>query len=311
MNLHSQRLFPLNDNIELHPRATHIRICISPSSSRLVALPRSLSRAPVSMGRFFILLPLSICMSNSEEFERISEGLSDALGFTRTIGLGSQQVSYEQGGGRGVLGEVDFYTRYPFLLISMTTVSYRFPCPSHEGLMLEFEEAMTRQFPIPSSLSSSSQSSISNGHSTRPNIYYNTSAHFLWIGDRTRQLDGAHVEYFRGIRNPIGIKVGPSMDSDELKRLLDSKSCILRQFSSQPSPSVVNPDREDGKVTLITRYGAGKASRLKRHSIWYSSSFIRSRVTSQAISLLSVNRVTQSLGYVTLCMASKPHSTSF
>ncbi|KAI0920758.1 hypothetical protein AcW1_005063 [Taiwanofungus camphoratus] len=158
-----------------------------------------------------------------EEFERISEGLSDALGFTRTIGLGSQQVSYEQGGGRGVLGEVDFYT-------------------SHEGLMLEFEEAMTRQFPIPSSLSSSSQSSISNGHSTRPNIYYNTSAHFLWIGDRTRQLDGAHVEYFRGIRNPIGIKVGPSMDSDELKRLLD----------------IVNPDREDGKVTLITRYGAGK-----------------------------------------------------
>jgi len=71
---------------------------------------------------------------------------------------------------------------------------------------------------------------------------YNTSAHFLWIGDRTRQLTGAHVEYFRGIRNPIGIKVGPSMKEDELIELLD----------------IVNPSREDGRVTLITRYGAGK-----------------------------------------------------
>ncbi|KAJ3711854.1 DAHP synthetase, partial [Lentinula guzmanii] len=72
--------------------------------------------------------------------------------------------------------------------------------------------------------------------------YYNTSAHFLWIGDRTRQLDGGHVEYFRGIKNPIGIKVGPSMKDDELVRFLDT----------------VNPDKVSGKVTLITRYGAGK-----------------------------------------------------
>ncbi len=67
--------------------------------------------------------------------------------------------------------------------------------------MLDYEEALTR--------GSSSD-------------YYNTSAHFLWIGDRTRQIGGAHVEYFRGIRNPIGIKVGPSMAKDELVRLLDS-----------------------------------------------------------------------------------------
>lgn len=53
--------------------------------------------------------------------------------------------------------------------------------------------------------------------------FYNTSAHFVWIGDRTRQLDGAHVEYFRGIRNPIGIKVGPSMAAEELVKLLDSE----------------------------------------------------------------------------------------
>ncbi|RPD81357.1 DAHP synthetase [Lentinus tigrinus ALCF2SS1-7] len=155
-----------------------------------------------------------------EEFERITEGLSDALEFSRTIGLARDGVSYEQGGGRGALGEVDFYT-------------------SHEGLMLEYEEAMTREFPVPSSLASYA----ADGTRTPPRkVHYNTSAHFLWIGDRTRQLDGAHVEYFRGIRNPIGVKVGPSMKADELVRMLD----------------IVNPDREDGKVTLITRYGAGK-----------------------------------------------------
>ena len=57
--------------------------------------------------------------------------------------------------------------------------------------------------------------------------FYNTGAHFLWIGDRTRQLTGAHVEYFRGIRNPIGVKVGPSMEEEELVRLLDSESFSL------------------------------------------------------------------------------------
>jgi len=165
-----------------------------------------------------------------QEFRRITEGLSDALEFTRTIGFQRENQSYEQGGGIGVLGEVDFYI-------------------SHEGLMLDFEEAMTRPFPIPSSLGSSSSSTSRapsrSGTSTpvrAPPVFYNTSAHFLWIGDRTRQIDGAHVEYFRGIRNPIGVKVGPSMKSEELVRLLD----------------IVNPMREDGKVTLITRYGAGK-----------------------------------------------------
>ena len=86
--------------------------------------------------------------------------------------------------------------------------------------MLEFEEAMTREFPIPSSLSSFA----SDGTRTPPaRVHYNTSAHFLWIGDRTRQLDGAHVEYFRGIRNPIGVKVGPTMKADELVQMLESK----------------------------------------------------------------------------------------
>ena len=85
--------------------------------------------------------------------------------------------------------------------------------------MLGYEEAMTREFP----LSSGTASTDTFG----PTAYYNTSAHFLWIGDRTRQLDGAHVEYFRGIRNPIGIKVGPSMADEELVRLLNSKRSQL------------------------------------------------------------------------------------
>jgi len=88
---------------------------------------------------------------------------------------------------------------------------------SHEGLLLHYEEAMTRGYPIPSSTDSRELGTPA------PERYYNTSAHFLWVGDRTRQLDGAHIEYFRGIRNPIGIKVGPSMASDELVALLDSQ----------------------------------------------------------------------------------------
>ena len=98
--------------------------------------------------------------------------------------------------------------------------------------MLDFEEAMTREFPIPPSLGSYASSS---SESTPSKVHYNTSAHFLWIGDRTRQLDGAHVEYFRGIRNPIGVKVGPSMKAEELVRLLDSEyhsvECFIIKFS--------------------------------------------------------------------------------
>jgi 3-deoxy-7-phosphoheptulonate synthase len=96
--------------------------------------------------------------------------------------------------------------------------------------MLDYEAALTREFPVP--LSAASPSSppspkVSEGASPR-HAFYNTSAHLLWIGDRTRQITGAHVEYFRGIRNPIGIKVGPSMKDDELVKLLDGESfCIV------------------------------------------------------------------------------------
>jgi 3-deoxy-7-phosphoheptulonate synthase len=129
---------------------------------------------------------------------------------------------------------------------------------SHEGLMLPYETAFTRELPIPGAPSfataptPSRATSLTRGPSDTPapeikkaTAHYNTSAHFLWIGDRTRQLDGAHVEYFRGIRNPVGVKVGPTMAGAELVRLLD----------------IVNPDHEDGRVTLITRYGADKVRR--------------------------------------------------
>lgn len=92
---------------------------------------------------------------------------------------------------------------------------------SHEGLHLPYEEAFTVVPP-------------------RRDRAYDLGAHFLWIGDRTRQLDGAHVEFFRGIGNPIGVKIGPSCSPDEVSRLVE----------------VLNPDDEPGKLTLISRYGA-------------------------------------------------------
>ena len=94
---------------------------------------------------------------------------------------------------------------------------------SHEALLLGYEEAMTRRDSI-------------------TNDWYATSGQMLWIGDRTRQPDGAHVEYFAGIRNPIGIKCGPSLSSDDLLRLLDR----------------LNPTDEAGRITLIGRFGADK-----------------------------------------------------
>ena len=102
------------------------------------------------------------------------------------------------------LRETDFYT-------------------SHEALLLGYEEAMTRQDTI-----------------TDDGGWYSTSAHMIWIGDRTRQPDGAHVEYMRGINNPIGLKCGPSLDPEELIGLIDQ----------------LNPDNESGRLTLICRMGS-------------------------------------------------------
>jgi 3-deoxy-7-phosphoheptulonate synthase len=141
-----------------------------------------------------------------KQYQSIVDSINDTIRFMRTIGADTSSS----------LGSVDLYT-------------------SHEGMLLEYEQSLTRSLKDPSDGTFK---------------WYNTSAHFLWIGDRTRQLDGAHVEYFRGIENPIGIKVGPSMEDDELVRLLD----------------IVNPNKEIGKITLITRYGCDKvADKLPGH----------------------------------------------
>ncbi|MCR0984677.1 class II 3-deoxy-7-phosphoheptulonate synthase [Roseomonas populi] len=95
---------------------------------------------------------------------------------------------------------------------------------SHESLLLPFEEAMTRE------------------PSTHQGRHYACSAHFLWIGDRTRQPDGAHVEFLRGVANPIGLKVGPTTSVEDLLRLTE----------------ILNPANAPGRLTLITRMGAGK-----------------------------------------------------
>ena len=98
---------------------------------------------------------------------------------------------------------------------------------SHEALLLPYEEALTRFIP-------------------EMGRYYNLSTHMLWIGDRTRSVDGAHVEYCRGVGNPVGIKVGSDTDGRDLLEVI----------------SRINPHNEPGKVTLITRFGAANARKL-------------------------------------------------
>ena len=92
---------------------------------------------------------------------------------------------------------------------------------AHEALLLNYEEAFVRRDSL-------------------TNDYYDCSAHMLWIGDRTRQLDGAHIEFLRGVRNPLGMKVGPNYRLDDILSIVER----------------LNPDNEPGRITLITRFGA-------------------------------------------------------
>jgi 3-deoxy-7-phosphoheptulonate synthase len=155
-----------------------------------------------------------------EKYSKIVASITDSLRFMRTVGADTA----------GQLQTVDLFT-------------------SHEGLLLEYEQSLTRKLKNPTGYSvapsvvteSSATETSDDGKS-----YYNTSAHFLWIGDRTRQIDGAHIEYFRGIQNPIGVKIGPTTSTPDILALLRT----------------LNPFREVGKITLITRYGASKVRSL-------------------------------------------------
>lgn len=129
---------------------------------------------------------------HSAEYTRVVQSIGDSLRFMETLA----------GGPIREINRVDFFT-------------------SHEGLLLHYEQAQTRQVP-------------------RRQGWYNLSTHFPWIGERTRQLDGAHLEYFRGIRNPIGVKIGPAISPAEAVSLAER----------------LNPHNEPGRLTFICRFGA-------------------------------------------------------
>ncbi|KAJ2158627.1 hypothetical protein GGF46_003627 [Coemansia sp. RSA 552] len=159
------------------------------------------------------------------EYQTLVTRLTDALDFMGVIGAANSKAPE--------LSTVDLYT-------------------SHEALLLDYEQALTRPVLKPSPCAEPDASGRRRPYepATPPRKplapelcdWYNMSAHFIWIGDRTRQLDGAHIEYFRGVKNPVGVKVGPTMDPAELVRVL----------------GILDPLLEPGRVTLITRYGAGK-----------------------------------------------------
>ena len=137
--------------------------------------------------------------TDAEEMQKYSEianRIQDSIDFMAAAGIDAN-TTHE-------FSTVDFYT-------------------SHEGLLLEYEEALTR-------LDSTSGKWLAG------------SGHMIWIGDRTRQPDGAHVEFARGVQNPIGLKCGPTTTADDLKALM----------------AKLNPENEEGRLTLIARFGAGK-----------------------------------------------------
>ncbi|OHC11920.1 MAG: 3-deoxy-7-phosphoheptulonate synthase [Pseudomonadales bacterium GWC1_66_9] len=128
----------------------------------------------------------------SEKYSQLADRIDETLAFIRACGLENAPQ----------LHETSFFT-------------------AHEALLLNYEQALTRQ-------------------NSLTGEWYDCSAHMLWIGDRTRQPDGAHVEFLRGVGNPIGVKVGPTTDPEGLIRLLD----------------ILNPDNDPGRLNLIARMGA-------------------------------------------------------
>lgn len=182
------------------------------------------------------------------KYEQIIERLEDSLSFMRTVGASHHHhQALHSGGQQDSLNTVDIWT-------------------SHEALMLEYEEALTRSDePEQAHRTRNLQPKLSNPSIQPPSSkpltkekpkpmieikppttkwcpkpnHYDLSAHFLWVGDRTRQIDHAHLEFLRGISNPIGIKLGPDLVIKEFMEILD----------------LVNPSYEQGKIVLICRFG--------------------------------------------------------
>lgn len=157
--------------------------------------------------------------SRGREYMRTAQRIAEAVTFMETCGISHSPV----------MTETQVYT-------------------SHEGLLLPYEEALTRWDPISEK-------------------WYAGSGHFIWVGERTRELDDAHIHYVKGIANPIGVKAGPTMRPEELLRLCDT----------------VNPDNEPGRLTIITRMGADHIlqklpplvraiQREGRHVVWVADS---------------------------------------
>ncbi len=132
-------------------------------------------------------------------YDRLAKQISHAIRFMETIGISSETPQIHQ---------TQLFT-------------------SHEALLLQYEEALTRM-------------------DTITGDWYDCSAHMLWIGERTRQVDGAHIEFLRGVHNPIGLKLGPNYDLDDVKQIIDT----------------INPDNEPGRLTIITRLGMKKVEKV-------------------------------------------------
>lgn len=135
-----------------------------------------------------------------EKYQHLADQITQTLAFMEACGINAQNTPQ--------LHETSLYT-------------------SHEALLLNYEEALTRQDSLTGQ-------------------WYDCSAHMLWIGDRTRQTDHAHVEFLKGVHNPVGIKIGPSTQIDSLLTLLDT----------------LNPKRIPGRITLIARMGANAITEL-------------------------------------------------
>ncbi|GLQ07020.1 class II 3-deoxy-7-phosphoheptulonate synthase [Sneathiella chinensis] len=134
-----------------------------------------------------------------ERYKEMADRIHDALAFMEACGVNSNNAPE--------MSKTDFYT-------------------SHEALLLNYEQALTRV-------------------DSTSGAYYDTSAHMLWIGDRTRDPDEAHVEFLSGVANPIAVKAGPTQTPENLLRLLDK----------------LNPENEEGRMTVICRFGAGEVEK--------------------------------------------------